>query len=91
MAQYNLGNQYNRQGAMGFAPGLAAAWWKKAAAQGLVLAQHNLGSLYVIGRGVDRDLDKACYWYRIAARNGSQKSAEALQELDRLAASASEQ
>ena len=88
MAQYNLGNQYNRQGALGYHPGMAAAWWEKAAKQGLALAQHNMGSLYALGRGVDQDLDKARYWYRQAAKNGSEKSAAALQELDQLAAQA---
>lgn len=89
MAQYNLGNQYNRQGAMGYDPHLAVAWWEKAAQQGLVLAQHNLGSLYALGRGVDQDLDRARYWYRVAADNGSEKSAEALKEIDRLSANSS--
>ena len=86
LAQYNLGNRYNRHGELGYDPGLAAAWWEKAAKQGLALAQHNLGSLYALGQGVDQDLDKARYWYRLAIENGSEKSAAALDELDRLSA-----
>lgn len=90
MAQYNLGNQYTRDGPLGYHPRLALAWWQKAAAQGLVLAQHNLGSLYALGKGVEQDLDKARYWYAEAAKNGSQRSAEAIRELDRVAGARSD-
>jgi len=81
LAQYNLGNRYMREGTEEFAPEQAAAWWKKAADQGLVPAQHNLGSLYALGTGVKRDLKQARHWYAKAAANGSERSAEALQEI----------
>ena len=89
MAQYNLGNRYNRKDSPDYDPARAAAWWKKAADQGLALAQHNLGSLYVLGEGVERDLDRARDWYRKAARNGSEKSAAALRDLERIAGQSS--
>jgi len=78
LAQYNLGNHYIREGGSDFVPDIAVSWWEKAASQDLVPAQHNLGSLYAQGMGVRRDLDKARYWYGLAAGNGSERSAEAL-------------
>ncbi len=82
LAQYNLGNEYLREGSEAGAA-RAAALWRQAAEQGLVLAQHNLGSLYALGKGVERDLEQARYWYRMAQRNGSARSAELLAALDR--------
>jgi hypothetical protein len=82
-AQYNLGNEYLREGGEAGAA-RAAALWRQAAEQGLVLAQHNLGSLYALGKGVERDLEQARYWYRMAQRNGSTRSAELLAALDKL-------
>ncbi len=82
-AQYNLGNEYLREGTEAGAA-RAAALWRQAAEQGLVLAQHNLGSLYALGKGVERDLEQARYWYRMAQRNGSTRSAELLAALDKL-------
>ncbi len=76
-AQYNLGNERFRDGSDQGAVE-AAALWRKAAEQGLVEAQHNLGSLYALGRGVKRDLQQARYWYEMASRNGSTRSARAL-------------
>lgn len=82
LAQYNLGNHYIREDGSDFVPALAVNWWEKAANQDLVPAQHNLGSLYAQGMGVQRDLDKARYWYGQAARNGSERSAEALRMIE---------
>ncbi len=83
MAQYNLANQLLSQD-NGADAHRAADLYRRAAKQGLVLAQHNLGSLYALGKGVPRDLTEARRWYAMAARNGSQRSAAALAELDRL-------
>lgn len=85
LAQYNLANAALAEGTPEGAR-QAARLYRLAAEQGLVLAQHNLGSLYMLGKGVERDLDRARHWYTLAARNGSQRSAAALEELDRLAA-----
>lgn len=86
MAQYNLANQLLSQGGEADTR-RAADLYRRAAKQGLVLAQHNLGSLYALGKGVPRDLVEARRWYAMAAQNGSQRSAAALAELDRLAGS----
>ena len=42
-------------------------WFRKAADQGLALAQSDLGDMYVEGRGVPRDDKQAVAWYRKAA------------------------
>lgn len=48
----------------------AAAWWLKAADQGLRVAQHNLGVAYVAGLGVPRDAAEAVKWLSKAAEQG---------------------
>lgn len=49
---------------------LAREWFERAAEQGLPAAQCNLASLYLGGRGVPQDFDKAIDWYRKAAEQG---------------------
>jgi len=48
----------------------AALWFRKAAEQGYVLAQSNLGTLYLYGRGVVQDDAEAVAWFRKAADQG---------------------
>lgn len=48
----------------------AAAWYRRAADRGHVLAQHNLGNLYEAGRGVPQDDRQAVAWWRRAAEQG---------------------
>jgi TPR repeat protein len=48
----------------------ALAWYEKAADQGWVLAQHNLGLLYYKGEVVQQDLKQAAAWHRKAAEQG---------------------
>jgi TPR repeat protein len=48
----------------------AAAWYRKAAEQGLGVAQLNLASLYASGKGVPQDYEQAARWYREAAEQG---------------------
>ena len=48
----------------------AVAWYRKAADQGLALAQINLGVMYANGRGVAKDDDEAVAWCRKAADQG---------------------
>ena len=45
-------------------------WWRKAAEQGHVDAQSNLGWAYLNGRGVPQDDAQAVHWYRKAAEQG---------------------
>ena len=50
--------------------GAAAREFGKAARQGHLDAQANLGVLFELGRGVKRDHSEAAFWYRMAAENG---------------------
>jgi len=43
---------------------------KAAAAQGLAMAEENVGTAYEWGRGVDADYAAAARWYRLAAEKG---------------------
>ena len=45
-------------------------WALKAAQQGHMIAQHNVGSAYFHGTGVERNLEQARYWYERAAEQG---------------------
>lgn len=45
----------------------AALWYRRAAEQGYGPAQINLGQLYELGRGVERDPTQALNWYRRAS------------------------
>lgn len=48
-----------------------AAWWyRKAASQGLAVAQDHLASLYFYGEGVPQDYVQAAVWCRRAAEQG---------------------
>ena len=47
--------------------GEAVRWYRRAAEQGLALAQHNLAVMYRDGRGVSQDFDEALRWFRQAA------------------------
>ena len=48
----------------------AVRWYRLAAEQGLVTAQHSLGLMYDDGRGVPLDDAEAVRWYRLAAEQG---------------------
>jgi len=50
---------------------VAAQWFLKAAEQGDVVAQSNLGLLYQKGQGVPRNYDQAAKWYLRAAEQGN--------------------
>jgi len=52
----------------------AVPWYHKAAKQGNVDAQYNLGWLYSKGEGVPLDYAEAVIWYRMAAENGNAKA-----------------
>ena len=53
---------------------VAVAWFLKAALQGEVSAQHNLGVLYAAGKGVTKHLEVAAAWYSKAADQGHIKA-----------------
>ena len=48
----------------------AVKWYRKAAEQGLVGAQYNLGQMYYKGEGAPKDFKEAVKWYRKAAEQG---------------------
>ena len=45
--------------------------WRPRAAQGVALAQNNLGLMYYNGQGLPQDYDEAAKWYRLAAEQGN--------------------
>ncbi len=49
----------------------AITWTRKAAEQGLAVAQFSLGALYDYGQGVRQDYAEALKWYRQAAEQGN--------------------
>jgi S1-C subfamily serine protease len=48
----------------------AMYWYRRAAAQGNVAAQNNLGVMYAKGQGVPQDYVEAYKWYNLAAAQG---------------------
>ena len=48
----------------------AASWFMRAAVQGYATAQYNLARSYETGDGLDKNREKALYWYSKAARQG---------------------
>jgi TPR repeat protein len=70
-AQYELGTMYER----GVSDEVEAAkWYSKAAEQGHVDAQCNLGIAYVLGEGVERNLVLSYMWLEIATMQGHELS-----------------
>jgi hypothetical protein len=49
----------------------ALKWFRKAADQGLAVAQNNLGLMYAQGQGVPRDYVQAHMWFNLAASQGN--------------------
>ena len=54
----------------------AVEWYRKAAKQGSVDAQFNLGECYYEGTGVEKDAAKAVEWFRRAAEQGNDAEAQ---------------
>jgi TPR repeat protein len=57
-----------------------APWIRKAADQGLLMAQTKLAACYLNGEGVEKDLKTAAFWYRKAAAQGDSESQAWLKE-----------
>ena len=72
-AEHQLGNIYARDG---FTQDYVQAekWYRRAAEQGDVDSQWNLGVMYDIGRGVVHNDKEAVKWYRLAAERGDAKA-----------------
>ena len=54
----------------------AVKWYRKAAEQGLVSAQFNLGVSYINGVGIPQNNVNAYMWLLLARAQGHQKAAE---------------
>ncbi len=67
IAQYDLGNQYNKAEDIERNHAIAAMWFQLSAEQGLAEAQASLGTLYLSGNGVVKNVNFASYWYEKAA------------------------
>ncbi len=65
--QYQVGRALDQNGNYTH----AIKWYKKAAEQGYAYAQNDLGFLYEMARGVERDYQIAASWYRKAAEQGN--------------------
>lgn len=61
----------------------AAAWFRKAAEQGLASAQYNLGVAYAEGNGLVKDEAQAVAWFRKAAEQGDSDAQANLKELSK--------
>ena len=68
---YGLGIMYQEdKHSCGHNDQQAVYWYQKAAEQGNVVAQFNLGVMYDEGSGVPQDGKQAVYWYQKAAEQG---------------------
>ena len=59
----------------------AVELFTKAAEQGNVDAQNNLGVMYFVGEGVSRDVNKAKQWFEKAAAQGNEEAKGNLEAL----------
>jgi localization factor PodJL len=73
-AEYEIGVRYSEGRGVPANMELAAAWFDRAASQGLAPALYRLGSLYEKGQGVKKDLNKARQLYLQAADKGNAKA-----------------
>ena len=55
---------------------------RKAIEKGGVKAMYNLGFMYEKGLGVEKNLDEASKWYKLAAARGNESSKQALKRLE---------
>jgi TPR repeat protein len=61
----------------------AVIWWRKAADQGDMDAQYELGVLYQKGEGVPKDLVLAYMWENLAAAQGEEEARKLRNALER--------
>jgi hypothetical protein len=59
----------------------AIAWYRKAIAQNLPQAQFNLGTMYLQGHGVRKDIRMARQWFMKAAEQGLPEAEKSLERL----------
>ena len=51
----------------------ASDWWLKSAEMGYAPCQFNIGTAYLIGSGIEKDLSKAKYWLQKAIDSTNEK------------------
>jgi TPR repeat protein len=73
-AQHDLGMLYLAGRFVAKDPKEAAAWFEKAALQGLAAAQFNLGVLYQRGEGVRENAQLAVFWFQSAAEQNEPRA-----------------
>jgi len=73
LAQFNLGNMYNKGKGVPEDHAKAVHWYTKAAKQGYARAQFSLGLMYAKGEGVPENDLRAYAWSSIAAARGHAK------------------
>jgi TPR repeat protein len=69
-AQHNLGVMYHNGEGVQQDFKQAAAWYRKAADQGMAEAQHSLATMYGQGKGVQQDFKQAALWLQKASEQG---------------------
>lgn len=69
-ASFLMGTAYAEALGKPLNPEMAVTWYRRAAAQGHVLAQHNLGNVHFSGTGVAQSDELAVYWWTLAAEQG---------------------
>ena len=69
-AMFLMGTAYAEGLAKAQDPVTAIIWYRRAADQRHVLAQHNIGNAYASGTGVERSDEWAAYWWKLAAEQG---------------------
>lgn len=74
VAQYSLGDTYNRGRGVPCDYEEAVTWYRKAADQGNANAQHSLGRMLLQGSVVPIDDAEAVNWHRMAADQGKAKA-----------------
>ena len=62
----------------------AIRWYRKSVDRGDAEAQYRIGTMYLKGRSVERDLKKAAEWYMKAAEQGHEKAIEAIEGAEAL-------
>ena len=87
-AQYQMGEYYEGElqgdgNRLGYEPELAFQWFLKAAEQGCEWSQDKVARSFKSGRGTNKDLVQAAFWYRRIAESNSPNSASAQYELGR--------
>ena len=77
LAQFTLGEMYEKGRGVPQDDKRAAAWYRKSAEQGFANAQVNLGWKYDKGQGVPQDFAQAYMWLNLAAAQGNKTAIKA--------------